>query len=379
MKHGWEIKKLGEVCELTMGQSPSSDTYNDSEGLPFFQGNADFGKIHPSIRVYCNAPIRVAEINDILISVRAPIGAINIANCKCCIGRGLASIRNGESVVCEFVYYALLANRDNLIAQGTGSTFKSIGRDILNKLSIPIPPLPIQERIVSELDCINGILEKKREQIKELDALAQSIFYDMFGDPIQNEKGWEVKKLGEVATIGTGSTPSREKEHIYYGGDIHWVKTTEVQNCEIFDTEETITQLAIQQTNCKIYPPDTLLMAMYGQGKTRGQIAKLRISAATNQACAAIQLNEEYSNVDYIYELLHICYEHIRSMAKGCNQANLNLKVVSSIPIPLPPLSLQQAFAAKIEAIEKQKELVKRSIAETKTLLASRMQHYFEA
>ena len=248
---------------------------------------------------------------------------------------------------------------------------------LLKELQVPIPPREEQERIVAELDCMSGVIEKKREQLKQLDALAQSIFFQMFGDPITNEKGWEVKCLRDISTIGTGATPSREKEELYYGGEIHWVKTTEVQNCDIHSTEETITQLAVEQTNCKVYPQNTLLMAMYGQGKTRGQIARLKISAATNQACAAIMLDEARCILDFIYELLLIKYESIRAMAKGGNQANLNLKIVGSIPIILPPLALQQEFADKIEAIEKQKELIKKSMSETETLFNARMDYYF--
>ena len=170
---------------------------------------------------------------------------------------------------------------------------------------------------------------------------------------------------------------SRTKEELYYGGNINWVKTTEVHNCIITSTEETITQLAIEQTNCKIYPPKTLLMAMYGQGKTRGQIAKLMISAATNQACAAILLNEEVSCLDFIYELLHIKYESIRAMAQGGNQANLNLRLVGAITVILPPIDLQNQFAEKVQAIEHQKELIKKSIKEVETLFDSRMDYYF--
>ena len=242
---------------------------------------------------------------------------------------------------------------------------------------IPVPPIGEQERIVAELDLLSGIIEKKKEQLKAYDQLAQSIFYTMFGDPIYNPKGWEVKKLGKISTIGTGATPSREKEELYYGGDIHWVKTTEVHNCDITETEESITQLAIEQTNCKIYPPNTLLMAMYGQGKTRGQIAKLRINAATNQACAAILLDFNICNLDYVYELLLIEYEYIRAMAQGGNQANLNMKLVATIPIPVPPLSLQQEFAEKVEAIERQKALVQQSIEETQTMFDYTMDKYF--
>ena len=224
---------------------------------------------------------------------------------------------------------------------------------------------------------MSGIIDKKKEQLKAYDQLAQSIFYTMFGDPIDNPKGWETKKLGDISSIGTGATPSREKEELYYGGDISWVKTTEVQNCDITKTEETITQMAIEQTNCRIYPPDTLLMAMYGQGKTRGQIAKLRIHAATNQACAAISLNFNICNLDYIYELLRINYDYIRAMAQGGNQANLNMKLVASIPIILPPLSLQQEFAEKVESIERQKALIRQSIDEVQTLFDYTMDKYF--
>ena len=207
--------------------------------------------------------------------------------------------------------------------------------------------------------------------------MSQSLFYEMFGNPIINEKKWTVSKLAEISKIGTGATPSRTKEELYYGGNINWVKTTEVHNCIITSTEETITQLAIEQTNCKIYPPKTLLMAMYGQGKTRGQIAKLMISAATNQACAAILLNEEVSCLDFIYELLHIKYESIRAMAQGGNQANLNLRLVGAITVILPPIDLQNQFAEKVQAIEHQKELIKKSIKEVETLFDSRMDYYF--
>ncbi|MBR5638450.1 MAG: restriction endonuclease subunit S [Muribaculaceae bacterium] len=262
-------------------------------------------------------------------------------------------------------------------AYSRGAVRNNLKLSQLGEFEINVPPLAEQERIVAELDLISSIIDKKKAQLKEYDQLAQSIFYSMFGDPITNEKGWEVKKLGLISTIGTGATPSREQEELYYGGDIHWVKTTEVHNCEITDTEETITQLAIDQTNCKIYPPNTLLMAMYGQGKTRGQIAKLKIKAATNQACAAIMLDETICDLDFIYEQLFIKYDNIRAMAQGGNQANLNMKLVGSIPIILPSLPLQQQFASKVKVIEKQKSLIRQSIKETETLFNSRMDYYF--
>ena len=140
---------------------------------------------------------------------------------------------------------------------------------------------------------------------------------------------------------------------------------------DIFDTEEKITDLAIKETNCKIYPPgtilcNTILVAMYGQGKTRGQIAKVKISASTNQACAAIELFNSNCNIDFIYEQLKLKYSQIRSMARGGNQANLNLRLVKSIEIILPPMPLQQEFAARVKAIEGAKAELKAQMQEMK-------------
>ena len=249
---------------------------------------------------------------------------------------------------------------------------------LLKEINIPVPSLSEQQSIVAELDKINELISLKKAQLSDLDALAQSIFYDMFGDPIENEKGWEVKKLGEICNIGTGATPSRIQENRYFGGNIPWVKTTEVCYQDIYDTEEKITPLAIEETNCKLYPEGTLLMAMYGQGKTRGQVAKLMVPAATNQACAAIIVNVEKLCIDYLYMLLIIQYDNIRAMAQGGNQANLNMKLVGSIPLPLPPLSLQQEFAKRIELIEQQKAKISSTIKALETLLASRMQYWFD-
>ena len=272
----------------------------------------------------------------------------------------------------------VLSLNDKIYSFGRGVAQKNLKVEDLINLVIPIPSKDEQETIVAELDEINETIEMLKQQVADLDKLEQSIFYTMFGDPVTNEKGWEVKKLGDLAIIGTGATPSRTKEDIYYNGNIPWVKTTEVHYEDIEDTEEKITAIAVEETNCKIYPEGTILMAMYGQGKTRGQIAKLKIRATTNQACAAIDLSQSSCEIDFIYCHLKLMYEHIRSMARGGNQANLNLSLVNSILIINPPLVLQQEFAAKAEAIESAKAELNAQIAEMQTLLASRMDYYFD-
>jgi len=379
MREGWTYKKLVDECSILYGYPFDSKCFSTSpddmplirirdvkEGKTSTFYNGDYPKDY------------IIHKGDYLIGMDGEFNISPWQSEDALLNQRVCKIScNTSSLLIRYVYRFLIKELKKIEDETPFVTVKHLSAKKINQINIPVPPLAEQERIVAELDLLSGIIEKKKEQLKAYDQLAQSIFYSMFGDPIDNPKGWEVKKLGEIATIGTGATPSREKEDLYYGGNISWVKTTEVHNCNITETEEKITQIAIDQTNCKIYPPNTLLMAMYGQGKTRGQIAKLKINAATNQACAAILLDFNICNLDYIYELLHINYDHIRAMAQGGNQSNLNMKLVASIPIILPPLSLQQEFAEKVEAIERQKALVQQSIEETQTMFDYTMDKYF--
>lgn len=174
-----EIKNLNEVCMINMGQSPDSSSYNDKkEGLAFYQGNADFGEIHPTTRVWCNNPIKIAEKDDILISVRAPIGSMNIANEKCCIGRGLASIKPIDKNECNqnYLYYFLESKVPYMQSKGTGSTFKAINKGILTSLQIKLPNIREQEKISSIISKIKAQIHNKKLQIRKYDELVKSQF-----------------------------------------------------------------------------------------------------------------------------------------------------------------------------------------------------------
>ena len=283
-----------------------------------------------------------------------------------------------DIIIPKLLYYYFCSSKFKgfLSSIGNGANINNIKFVDIAKNHISVPEKTTQQSIIEELDKINELIRLKKEQLKDYDNLAQSIFYEMFGDPVVNEKGWGIKKLGNFCEIGTGSTPSRKNKE-YYEGSISWVKSTEVSNCVIDSTEEHISEIAIAETNCTIYPKGTILIAMYGQGKTRGQIAILNIEATTNQAVAAI-LPSELCDKLFLYHCLHLMYENIRSMARGGNQANLNLAIVRSINIILPPLPLQQLFAQRIELIDQQKAEIKSTIADLETLLASRMQYWFD-
>ena len=207
---GWRWVKLGDVCELIMGQSPPGSTYTDKpEGLPFFQGKADFGEYSPKVRVWCTQPMKVAEEGDILISVRAPVGPVNMNNLKCCLGRGLAVIRCKDSAMHWFIFWYLRSKEIQITSLGSGSTFSAITRDDLENLEIPLPPLSEQKRISTKIQELMQEVERARtacgKQLVAANALRASYLREVFGS--EEAKKWVRKRLGEVCQIN----PSRPK------------------------------------------------------------------------------------------------------------------------------------------------------------------------
>ncbi len=377
MREWQSYKNLGDVVTIIMGQSPSSDTYNDKEGLPFFQGNADFGKEHPTVRVFCNSPIRIAEPNDILISVRAPIGAINIADRQCCIGRGLAAIKGANSVSNRFLYFFLTASKNRLISQGTGSTFKSIGKDALKNLQMPVFNLNEQEHIVSELDLLAGIIDKQKQQLKELETLAQSIFYDMFGNPEYNEKGWGRKTMGEIGSLQRGSGLSK-KDLVEEGfpcilyGQIHTKFGAYAERNIAFIPEDLV-------HTAKIAHSGDLVMALTSEdveGSCKSVAWLGNYDVAVGSDAAIFRHSENGIYLSY-YTQTRAFYNEKAKYARGFKVTHISTKDIANIPVMIPPRLLQDEFALKVQFIEKQKETINRSIAESQKLFDYTMDKYF--
>lgn len=185
--------------------------------------------------------------------------------------------------------------------------------------------------------------------------------------------GWHRSTLGEIARVTSGGTPDRSKPE-YWGGDVPWVTTGEIQFNTITDTVEKITAAGLQNSSAKLFPPGTLLMAMYGQGKTRGQVAKLSIEAATNQACAAIQLQDMH-DVDFYFQYLSSQYDELRELGNAGTQKNLNGGIIKGLDVPVPPCYEQRRIAQILatwdQAIATAEGLLANSQRCTRDLMAS--------
>ncbi len=200
------IKRLGDYCNIILGQSPPSNTYNSKGiGLPFFQGKAEFGDLHPIAIKWCSLPGKIALPNDILISVRAPVGSTNIADQKCCIGRGLAAIRHKNY---KYIYYFLKSIENKINELGTGTTFKAITGNTLKDILIPIPPDHEQHLIVEKIEELFSELEAGQRQLEtvkqQMNTYRQAVLKWAFEGKLNkvtiNELLWKQTKFGDVVS-----------------------------------------------------------------------------------------------------------------------------------------------------------------------------------
>ena len=380
MSNEWKMVRLGDCSKVVMGQSPSSSSYNsDGEGLPFYQGNADFGVINPKVRYYCTEPTKFANVDSVLMSVRAPIGALNIANSYCCIGRGLCAISGIDGVsYFKYLYYYLLKKQAYIQSLGTGSTFKAITGKVVNDLLITLPNIEKQQQIAAVLDKASELVEKRKAQLAELDSLAESIFYDMFGDPVTNEKGWKKERLNTLGKIITGNTPSRQVDLYYSEEHIEWIKTDNISDGVIYPTtaREYLSKegLAVGRS---VNTNSLLITCIAGSIKSIGTVCLTDRIVAFNQQINAFSPNVDLCNHLFMWCLMRFSKKYIQDNATNGMKRIITKSVIENLLFINPPLPLQQQFAQRIEKIEEQKQKVKAALKESEDLFQRLMQDMF--
>ena len=373
MKEGWEVKKLGEVSVFYNGYTPKETELFDSGIIPYFKVsdmNHPMNKkflVHTDL--FLNESNKIYPRNTIVFPKN---GAAIATNKKRILEReSVVDLNTGGIGVKDnclyylFLYYYL--NNIDFKKYTRRGAVPTLDLKELKSLSIYLPPLPEQSRIVEELDLLSNIIEKKRQQLSELDNLAQSIFYDMFGDPVTNEKGWEVKLIGEISTFYNGK--AHEKNIVEDSGFL-------LVNAKFISSCGDIKKYSDKQL-FPLYKNDiTMVMSDLPNGKTLAKcylIEKDDTYTLNQRICAFRGYKQNPIFLKYVLNR----NKYYLSFDDGNGQTNLRKSDVVNCPIILPPLSLQQLFALKIEAIEKQKALIKQSIAETEELFNSRMDYYF--
>ena len=348
-----EYVKLDDIADITMGQSPKSDSYNkEQKGLPFFQGNADFGKINPKVRVWCSKPKKIAQPGDVLISVRAPIGAVNITKVKSAIGRGLAAISIEDGIDREYIYRLLKSKKDELNKLGTGSTFKAINKQIIKGIKVPVISKDLKNLRVNQLNQVEKSIELKRSELLKLDELIKARFVEMFGDPICNSLNKPVDDFINVVKLQRGfDLPVRKRNSngnipvFGSNGILGYHTEFKAENGIITGRSETIGNVYREQG--KYWPLNTSLFSVNTHG----------------------------NNIVYLQYLIDLF--HLERFCNGAGVPTLNRNDVHSQKIISVPLSEQNEFANFVQQVDKSKVAVQKSLDETQKLFDSLMQEYF--
>lgn len=352
------MARLEEICAINMGQSPDSSTYNeDGNGLPFFQGNADFGEIYPAVRMWCSEPTKIAREKDILISVRAPIGALNIANCECCIGRGLAALTVNEDICAqEYLWHALSGKVDELNSKGTGSTFKAINKKTLSETEIPLPPIDEQRKIAAILDKVSDLIAKRRQQLDKLDEAVKARFVEIFGDCYTNPHNLPIEKWNNIFSTTTGKLDSNAAVENGKYPFFTCSKETLRINTYAFDQEA------------------LLLAGNNAAGKYDVKYYCGKFNAY--QRTYVLSLKHDWSYALFRFQL-EDKLGYLEQQSLGGLTKYLTLKILNELEFIVPPKEEQDKFAAFVDQIEKTKTTVSHSLEKLETLKKALMQKYF--
>ena len=357
------MAKFSEVLTIVNGRNQKQVVCDDGK-YPIYGSGGIMGYANDYI---CKAETvvigRKGSINK-PIFVETPFWNVDTAFGLCA---------NSEKLNPKYLYY--FCEKFDFEKLNTTVTIPSLTKSNLLNVEIPLPNLEKQKQIVELLDKVTSLIFLRKQQLSKLDELVKARFVEMFG-VVHDSVLYPYVPVKSFTSVVSGGTPNRNVSEFWNNGSIRWVKTTELQNNVICNTDEKITQAGLDNSSAKIIPPNTVLIAMYGQGKTRGMTGYTSIECATNQACACILPCEQF-NQNYLWRYMILSYDKLRDMAKGGNQPNLNIGIIKNFPVLKPPIELQNDFAAFVERVDQQKQAVQQSLEKLELMKKALMQEYF--
>jgi type I restriction enzyme S subunit len=421
----WIYKKIVDVCDVIMGQSPPGHSYNkEGKGIVFFQGKLDFGNFHPNPSTWCTLPKKIAEPNDILISVRAPVGPTNFSNIQCCIGRGLAAIRPSNYINPLFVFYYIRSTEQEISKMGTGSTFSAISKSQIENLKIPLPPLPEQHRIVAKIDELFTRLDAGVQALKKIKAqlkryrqavlkyafegklteewrkrnkdchaelvpgvkeMLNQVQHDTFrcGPDIEDlpelPEGWVWMRVGEIGEIVTGTTPSKAKKE-YYGKNYLFFKPTDLNSgYYVRESRDGLSKKGIKKA--RLLPAKSILVTCIGA--TIGKTGFIRTEGASNQQINAI-IPKKHILPEFVY-FMCVSPQFQKGIIDNASSTTLPILNKSKFEILLIPMATLPEQHKVVEEIERHfsvadevEKVVEESLKQAERLRQSILKKAFE-
>jgi type I restriction enzyme, S subunit len=343
---GWRRTLLGDELELAYGKALPAIARQSGE-YEVFGSNGSVGTHDKSL----------VDGPGIVVGRKGSVGAVKFSPKAFWPIDTTYYVVNRNNNSWRYIYYLLLSSR--LTELNSHSAVPGLNRDSVYSIVVNVPPRSEQDDIARVLDCTDAAVHFEAAVLTHVQRVKDATMRQLFTRGLRNEPqveteigfmpaSWKMERLGTHYSVVSGGTPSRGEPAFWSGGDIPWVKTTEVNYCVIQQTEECITPQGLTNSAAKLLPAGTLLMAMYGQGVTRGKVAILGIEAACNQACAAMTPLSEALLPRYLYHFLSWRYEAIRSLAHGGQQQNLNLDIVRDLPVAYPMRIDEQRYLVSV-------------------------------
>ena len=393
MREGWEYKKLGEVCCPKNKIQRAARCFDSSDKILYI----DISSIDNTMQkvtditsvTFGDAPSRAQqkiEYGDIVVSTVRPnlknIAIIDRYEPNIVASSGFCVLRNTECIERNYLFHYVTSDifTQHLMKITTGANYPAVRDQDVRDSIIPLPPKSTQLAIVSELDKIKELIRLKKEQLKDFDNLAQSIFYEMFGDPVENDKGWEVMKLKEIVSDDCSISYGIVQPGDGVENGVPVVRPVDM-------TETFISRQGLKNTTKEISDSykrtilkgDEILMCVRGTTGLVAMASPELKGCNVTRGITPIECGPSCNKWFIYYQISNpSIQQHIAEYTRGITLKQINMKDVREIPLCLPPLHLQQLFANRIEQIEHQKAEVQKAIIDLETLLAARMQYWFE-
>lgn len=376
--------RLGDVCDFVGGGTPSKANKSYWEGsLPWASVKDVKGTFLTNTQDsiseegFQNSSASKAMPGDLILVTRISPGKTVLSKIKTAINQDLKVVKPRRDLDSKFLHYYFQSIEKEILEKSSGTTVLGITLNNLNEIKIPLLPIEQQRLVVSKIEELFSELDKGIENLKlaqeQLKVYRQVVLKWAFEGRLTNEnvkegelpEGWKKVKFKDSFDVYVGSTPSRKIQD-YWNGDINWVSSGEVKFNNITTTKEKITKLGLENTSCKVHPKGTVILAMIGEGKTRGQTAILNIDASHNQNTAAIRVERSNTNSKLLYYYLVYNYHHTRKGGSGNNQKALNKSIIEEFTFPYPPqaeqIQIVNEIESRISVADKMEESINQSL-----------------
>lgn len=382
------MAKLGEVCTIVSGSTPKTSVTSYWDGnikwITPAELNEDTFYIMDSVRHITEegkekTGLSYLPTGTVILSSRAPIGKTAIAGCKMCCNQGFKNLICSDAIYNEYLYFFLKSKTDYLNSLGRGATFKEISKSIVENIEIPLPEVNQQKEIAEKFKKLEQLISLRKQQLAKLDELVKARFVEMFGDPVSNPKHWKTAFLLDIGYCKNGMNFHKGDS----GVDIHCLGVGDFKNRTMIQNVEDLPFVSLNELPDPEYllrDNDIIFVRSNGNKELVGRCLAIypgSIPVTYSGFCIRYRLTSTNIDTPYLLQVLKTDSIRKKMTGRGANIQNLNQQTLSQLLVPIPPLSLQNEFAAFVERVDQQKQTIQQSLEKLELMKKVLMQEYF--